>query len=153
MKIWLMFFIFIIGIAIGVSGTYLGPDLLRPYLPEIVQGKSVTLEGTVVSKELKQNMLLLTIDTDRGALLATFKKKVPKIELLVNEGDSIEFMLRKYEPFVEDPSIKKVKMGKQKPQAKKEGLTVTAPEGEIPSSPFQPKAEQPQELPEEQPSE
>ena len=142
MKLWIILFTLLIGIVLGVSGTYIAPDLIRPYLPEVIQGKSVTLEGTVVSKEHKQAKLLLTIDTDQGALLATFKKKVPEINLLINTGDGIEFALRKYEPFIEDPLIRKVKKEKPQPLIGTEKSRIISPpsEGDI-ALPSQPEAQ------------
>ncbi len=134
MKIWFFLLTFLIGVVLGVSGTYLAPDLIRPYLPEAIQGKSVTVEGTVVAKQRKQAWLLLTINTNQGALLATFKKRGEEIELLVNKGDTVEFVLRRYEPFVEDPVIKRVKKEKPQPQIQLEESSPLPPqqEGDIP---------------------
>jgi hypothetical protein len=133
-KIWIILLTLLIGIVLGVSGTYFVPDLIRPYLPELIQRKSAILEGTVVSKEHKQATLLLTINTDQGALLATFKKKVPQIDLLVNTGDRIEFTINSYKPFIQDPFIKKVK--KEKPRSLTgtgESSIVSPPsEGDVP---------------------
>jgi hypothetical protein len=133
-KIWIIFLTLLIGIVLGASGTYFVPDLIRPYLPELIQGKSAVLEGTVVSKEHKQATLLLTINTDQGALLATFKRKVPQIDLLVNTGDRIEFTLRSYKPFIQDPFIKKVKKEKPQPMTGTGESSIVSPpsEGDVP---------------------
>lgn len=141
MKAWLLLLIFVIGVALGVSGTYLAPDYILPYLPEVLKGKSVTVEGTVIEKELKQASLLLTINTSQGALLATFKKKVEKIGLLINKGDTIEFAIRKYEPFVEDPVIKRVKKGETQPGIQPE-LTVIMPTKPVDEVPLPEKPEE-----------
>lgn len=127
MKAWLLLLILVIGVALGVSGTYLAPDYILPYLPEVLKGKSVTVEGKVIEKELKQASLLLTINTNQGALLATFKKKVEQIGLLVNKGDIIEFVIRKYEPFVEDPVIRRVKKGETQPGIQPEQTVIIPP--------------------------
>ncbi len=134
MKFWIILITLIIGIVLGASGTYFVPDLIRPYLPEFIQGKSAILEGTVVSKEHKQATLLLTINTDQGALLATFKKKVPEIDLLVNTGDRIEFTTRSYKPFIDEPFIKKVKKEKSQPLIGTEERNIVSPpsEGNVP---------------------
>ncbi len=128
MKAWLLLLILVIGIALGVSGTYLAPDYILPYLPEVLKGKSVTVEGKVIEKELKQASLLLTINTNQGALLATFKKKVEKIGLLVNKGDTIEFAIRKYEPFIENPVIRRVIKGETQPGIQPEQIVIMPPE-------------------------
>jgi hypothetical protein len=71
-------------------------------------GKTTVVKGTVMAKQKKDNVLLLTVNTPQGELLATFKKKVDEIGLLVNEKDVIEFTLPKYMPFIEDPKIIRV---------------------------------------------
>jgi hypothetical protein len=127
-----LFFLFtlIMGIAIGVAGTYLAPDLIGPYLPEAIVGKSVIIEGKVVEKQLKQTSLLLTINTSEGALLATFKKRVEEIGLLVNEGDLVDLLLRRYEPFVENPGIKRVRKGEGPMPIQPEETTLEQPPSE-----------------------
>jgi hypothetical protein len=58
-----------------------------------------------MAKQKKETVLLLTVNTPEGALLATFTKKVDEISLLVNEKDVIEFMLPMYAPLIDDPKI------------------------------------------------
>ncbi|MFQ5586498.1 MAG: hypothetical protein ACE5GF_06730 [Thermodesulfobacteriota bacterium] len=106
---WLFILTFIIGLGLGVGGTYFAPDLLGPYLPAMFQRRGELVQGEVVAKQEKVPWLLLTINTPHGAILATFKKKVDEIALLVEVGDQIELFLRRYEPFVEDPRIKRVR--------------------------------------------
>lgn len=104
--------VFIAGIIAGIMIVFVAPDLIRSYLPETIKGKTITVEGTVVAKQRKQDWILLTISTPQGAILATFKKKVQEIELLVEEGDNVEFVLKRYEPFIDDPPIKRVRKEK-----------------------------------------
>ena len=102
------FFIFLIGLALGVLGAVLLPGLLGPYLPTSLQGSEETLAGLVTAKERQDDKLLLTVDSQRGAVLATFSRKVAEISLLVDEGDSVTLAVRLVEPFVEDPTIREV---------------------------------------------
>ncbi len=99
---------FIFGVILGILGTIFLPNYVRPYLPQWVTGKAIVVKGTVAAKQKKENALLLTVDTPEGVLLATFKKKVDEINLLINEKDVIEFTLPKYMPFIDDPKIIRV---------------------------------------------
>jgi hypothetical protein len=99
---------FIFGLALGILGAIFLPNYVRPYIPEWVTGKAVVVKGTVTAKLKKEDALLLTVDTPDGVLLATFKRKVDEINLLINEKDSIEFTLPKYMPFIDDPKIIRV---------------------------------------------
>jgi hypothetical protein len=102
------FALFLFGLVLGVLGAIFLPDYERPYIPQWVMGKTIVVKGTVAAKQKKENVLLLTVDTSEGALLATFKKKVDEINLLINEKDTIEFTLPKYMPFIDDPKIIRV---------------------------------------------
>jgi hypothetical protein len=99
---------FVFGLVLGILGTVFLPNYVRPYLPQWVTGKAIVVKGTVTAKQKTENALLLTVDTPDGVLLATFKKKVDEINLLVNEKDAIEFTLPKYMPFIDDPKIIRV---------------------------------------------
>jgi hypothetical protein len=146
MKIWVFFIIFIIGIVLGVVGTLKAPELIQPYLPSVLHSKTITLEGEVVKKETSQGMLIMTLNTNKGALLAKFRKKAGEIEILVNKGDIVEIALRKYEPFVQDPSIKRVKKGVTQQPAKREEAQPAASEPEMKMPVLtQPEAAKPQE--------
>jgi hypothetical protein len=117
---------FAAGIALGVGGTIYGPELLTPYLPELVQRKVAKIEGTVVVEKREGDHLLLTIQTQEGSILATFKEKVVETELLISEGDLITLVLRQYKPFVEDPVISRVR--KRQPQQQPDELAPSLPE-------------------------
>lgn len=99
---------FVFGLALGILGTIFLPGYVRPYIPQWVTGKAIVVKGTVAAKQKKEHALLLTVDTPDGVLLATFKKKVDEINLLINEKDTIEFTLPKYMPFIDDPKIIRV---------------------------------------------
>jgi hypothetical protein len=98
----------LIGLVLGVVGAIFLPNYVRPYLPQWIMGKTVVVTGTVAAKQKKEKVLLLTVETPEGVLLATFKRKVDEINLLVNEKDAIEFTLPKYMPFIDDPKIIRV---------------------------------------------
>ncbi|GAB4388821.1 MAG: hypothetical protein Kow0025_10410 [Thermodesulfovibrionales bacterium] len=111
MKGWSFFITLIVGVALGVAGMVYLPEKFDAFLPGSVGGKGVTVEGTVMEKMKKDGALLLTVNTPQGALLATVKKRVDEVGLLVGEGDRVEFVLKTYRPFIEDPVIKRVRKG------------------------------------------
>jgi hypothetical protein len=125
---------FAAGVALGASGVIYGPELVAPYLPEAVQRKIPNLEGTVVVEKREGDRLLLTIQTQEGSILATFKKRVAETELLISEGDLITIVLRQYRPFVEDPVVARVR--KQEPKQQRGDLAPSLPreEEQLPQS-------------------
>jgi len=132
MKTWIIVLILLIGVALGVSGTILAPKLAGPYLPESFRAKAEVVEGEVDRKLREQDRLLLTVQTSQGTVLATFKQKVAEIDLLVQKGDTVTLALRRYEPFVEDPAIERVrKLQPTKPEAAKQELIPRPKVGEL----------------------
>ncbi len=119
MKTRLIVLILLVGIALGVVGTIFGPDVAGPYLPEAFRGKKVaTIDGEVVRKLREGERLLLTVQTSQGSVLATFKKKVAEIDLLVQQGDTVTLALSRYEPFVDEPAIERVRKQEPTPRPK-----------------------------------
>ena len=107
-KIVVGIIILAVGVGFGLAiPKFLSPSL-SPYLPKGLQDKTEAVEGRVVRKSREEARLLLTVSTPRGALLATFTKQIPGIDLLVEEGDSIMLGIALYEPFVKDPHVKGV---------------------------------------------
>ena len=105
-----VFLILLIGISIGVGGAIFGPDLASPYLPDSFRVKKTeTVAGEVVRKQREGDRLLLTVQTSQGTVLATFKRKVAEIDLLVQQGDALTMAVSRYAPFVEDPAIERVR--------------------------------------------
>ena len=102
------FMVFLVGLTVGVAGTIFLPDLLSPYLPQSLRGAEEDVAGVVTAKERQQDQLLLTVDSRSGAVLATFSRKVAEIALLVDEGDSVTLSVETVEPFVDDPTIRRV---------------------------------------------
>jgi len=101
--------LFFVGLVLGAVLVLIGPRVAGPYLPEALKGKVEAVEGEVIRKQREPDRLLITVVTPRGALLATFKKKIPEVDLLVAEGDALTLGLHRFEPFVEDPAIQSVR--------------------------------------------
>jgi hypothetical protein len=101
--------LFLAGLVAGVLLATIGPPVVQPYLPAMLRGKVESVEGKVTRKQREDGRLLLTLVTPRGAILATFTKKVAEVDLLVAEGDTVTLGLRRLEPFVDDPVIQSVR--------------------------------------------
>jgi hypothetical protein len=99
---------FLIGSILGILFMIYLPSYVQPYLPESMTANESVVKGTVTAKEKKGDVLLLTVSTPEGALLATFKKKVDEVSLLINEKDEIQLTLPKYQPLIDDPKIVRV---------------------------------------------
>ena len=128
MKGTLVFLIFLVGIAVGIGGTMVAPDMVGPYLPAALRvNKTVTVEGEVIRKVREGDHLLLTVQTTQGTVLATFRKKVAEIELLVQQGDTLTLTVSRYEPFVSDPAIERVR--KQDLALRPQGSALPLPVG------------------------
>jgi len=139
--LWLL-----VGIVLGVAGTLFLPDLVAPYLPTVLRRQSVEVTGPVLAKRMEQDQLLLTVDTRRGALLATFRQRVSEIGLLVDAGDTITLGLREYRPLVNDPVLEAVKKGPGGGPVGRRPVTGRAPE-EAEPSPSAPGRSMPNGLP------
>ncbi|MDH3296788.1 MAG: hypothetical protein OEM23_01310 [Gemmatimonadota bacterium] len=101
------------GIVLGVLGTVFLPRLAAPYLPDALRGEHQEVAGTVNAKAAEVDRLLLTVGSDVGAMLVTYTKNVPEIDLLVDVGDSVVLVVGEYAPFVENAKIRRVtKQGK-----------------------------------------
>lgn len=100
------------GLVLGAVGAVFLPDLARPYLPPALRMGEEEVAGLVLDKRTEGERLLLTVDTDRGATLASFSRRVSEIDLLVTEGDSVTLGLGAYAPLVEDPSLAGVRKGR-----------------------------------------
>jgi hypothetical protein len=101
-------FIFVFGVAVGLTGAFLGPRYFGAYLPAFIAGETHSVVGSVVRMQREPDRLLVTISTAEGTMLATFTQKVSEIALLLAESDAITIALRRYEPFVTNPPIVKV---------------------------------------------
>jgi hypothetical protein len=100
---------FLAGLLIGIAGTLVLPPLLRPYLPDSLRGSQELAIGPVLAEQREGDRLLLTVQAEQGAMLATFTERVPEIDLLVGVGDTVTLGVPRYQPFVENPSFEGVK--------------------------------------------
>ncbi len=75
-----------------------------------------------LSHPVGRDRLLLTVQTSQGSFLVTFKKKVAEIDLLVQQGDTLTLALRRYEPFVDEPAIERVRRLDPTPRPKAHAL-------------------------------
>ena len=100
---------FVGGLVLGVIVTIFAPRFLGPYLPANLGGGIEGIEGKVATKQKEGDRLILTIHTAEGAILATFKKRITEIDILVATGDSITLARRNYKAFLEDPGIGRVR--------------------------------------------
>lgn len=99
---------FVVGAVVGMVGAIVLPPLLHRYLPSALRAPEQMLRGVVVAKGKEGGRLLITLATPQGTTLATFTEGTAKIDLLVQEGDSMALAVRKYGPFVENPRIARV---------------------------------------------
>lgn len=102
---------FLMGTALGVAATLLVPRYLTPYLPPALGGGLVQVSGQVLDKQRESGRLLLTLDSDRGAMLATFRDRISELDLLIGRGDSLELAMAEFRPFVDGPRLRGVKKG------------------------------------------
>lgn len=100
------------GIVLGVAATLLVPRYVTPYLPGPLRSGELRVQGPVLAEQREEDRLLLTVETEQGAMLATFRRQVAEIALLVDEGDTVTLGLREYAPFVEDPRLVGVYKGR-----------------------------------------
>ena len=109
--------VFVLGVGLGLGAPFLAARYAQPYIPQFLQEAVHPLTGTVTHKERQQDRLLMTVTTRDGTILATFRKQVPEIDLLVEEQDSVTLDVKQYEPFVTDPPVIKVnKLTRQVPE-------------------------------------
>ena len=132
--------IFILGVIVGLLLAILGQPVLNALLPESWGGGAGPTTGQVVAKRLQDDRLLLTLESEDGAVLATFQQRVPEIDLLIEEGDRVTLGITSYEPFVEDPKVLGVK--KRPKEAAEPGSAADAPASEPPVE-AGPEAEEP----------
>ena len=116
-QIWAFVGCFVGGLIIGIVAMVYLPATMESYFPELMGGGDLDgITGTVATKQRKGNDLLLTILTPEGAILATFKKKVTEIDILVDAGDTISLVRKDYRAFLEDPRIGRVRKQVEEPR-------------------------------------
>jgi hypothetical protein len=123
------FVIFMLGLVVGIVGTVVVPDLVRPRLP-FLSSEGVPLAGVVSGKQTETDRLLLTLLTPDGTILATFTEEVAEVGLLIQPGDSVTLEVREYAPFLDDPTIARVVPGPRLSGAPSAEQTETTQNGE-----------------------
>lgn len=96
------------GVVIGVLGAVFLPDLASPYLPDSLRAERVQVAGVVEAKSTEGDRLLLTVGSEAGATLVTFRDDIARIDLLVSVGDSVRLEVDEYTPFIDDADIRRV---------------------------------------------
>jgi len=113
MRGWIILLVtLLVGAGLGAAGTVYGPAAVDPYLPKDLRIRSRIVEGQVTKKQREPNRVLVKIETEQGVILAAFTKRMAEIDLLVEPGDTIALALPGGQPFVDDPSIERVKRPK-----------------------------------------
>ncbi|MDP2577878.1 MAG: hypothetical protein Q8W48_09225, partial [Candidatus Palauibacterales bacterium] len=107
----------IVGLVLGITAGLWAPKLLGDRLPQAVRRSDSLVTGIVLAKQRETDRLLLTVETPEGAILATFKEKIEEIALLVDVDDTMTFELRRYSPFIDDPTIAGVRKSGAAPAA------------------------------------
>lgn len=134
------------GVALGAAAALFLPDLVAPYLPEALRPGREAISGAVLAKRTEGDRLLLTVNTPRGAMLATFRRQVAEIDLLVEEGDTVTLGIDGYAALIEEPELEAVRKGSPRPrssdggragpeEAPDERPSPPRPEGESESAP------------------
>jgi hypothetical protein len=67
--------LFLLGVGFGLGAPFLASRYAQPYLPRFFQETVHPLTGTVTHKEREQDRLLMTVTTQDGTILATFRKR------------------------------------------------------------------------------
>lgn len=96
------------GIVVGVLGAVFLPDIASPYLPDALRGDKEQVAGVVEAKATEGDRLLLTVGSEAGATLVTFRRDIAEIDLLVSVGDSVRLTVEEYAPFIDDAEISRV---------------------------------------------
>ncbi len=128
------FLLFLLGAAVGVAAALVAPRFLGPYLPAAFTGGGERVEGEVLGKRREGERLLLTVETPRGAVLASFRDRVAEIDLLVEEGDSVSLGLGRYRPFVDDPEVEGVRKAAARGRRPESAVGEGSPEAEPPGT-------------------
>lgn len=96
------------GLVTGILAAVFLPDLAAPYLPDALSGEQNHVAGVVEAKSTEGDRVLLTIGSEAGATLVTFRDDIAEIDLLVSVGDSVLLSVDEYAPFINDAEISRV---------------------------------------------
>lgn len=118
-------------VVVGILGTIFLPRLAAPYLPEVLRGEQQEVSGIVEAKSAEVDRLLLTVGSEAGAMLVTYTKNVPEIDLLIDVGDSVVLVVDEYAPFINDARIRRVMKRDQVIEAEPIAEPVSEPIAEV----------------------
>jgi len=117
------------GLVLGIAGTVFVPRLLAPYLPDLFGGHGEILTGPVLAEERDGDRLLLTIQAEQGAFIASFTQRVAEIGMLVAPGDTVTLAVEDYDPFIENPDFEGVRKGAAPSDRQPGGDAAATPSG------------------------
>ncbi|MBI2080462.1 MAG: hypothetical protein HYT86_01870 [candidate division NC10 bacterium] len=101
-----------IGLVLGAAAALLVPRWLAPALPESWRPEQTLIVGQVLQKVERETQVRLVVETEWGALLASFTDEAAeRVRLLVDEGDEVALVLSAYQPFVDNPEVARVVKG------------------------------------------
>lgn len=96
------------GLFLGWLSASLAPKSWQAYIPDALRPGG-QVDGVVLEKSTETDRLLLKLTTEQGMILATFSERQEEIDLLVEDGDTVTIRVQRYEPFLEDPPIERVR--------------------------------------------
>ena len=113
------------GIIMGVAIALVAPRYAQPYLRDlpVALSQDTMAAGTVMEKHVEDERVVLRVSTEEGVTLAIFTQNLGDIDLLIGHGDWVELGAGRYEPFLNDPAIRRVRPAE------------TDPQGDIPAAP------------------
>jgi hypothetical protein len=110
---------FLLGLVVGVLAVVLVPSWWESVVPDSLFPQE-TVAGRVLEKDRESGRLLVKLETSEGVLLATFTERQDAIDLLVEVGDSVTLRIARYEPFLTDPRLDRVRKSEASPHRAKD---------------------------------
>jgi hypothetical protein len=99
---------FVLGLVLGTVGAVLAPSWWQSIVPDSLFPQG-TVSGLVLQKDRESGRLLVKLATGEGVLLATFTERQDAIDLLVELGDTVTLRVARYQPFLTDPRLDRVR--------------------------------------------
>jgi hypothetical protein len=99
---------FVLGLVLGTVGAVLAPSWWESVIPDSLFPQG-TVSGLVLQKDRESGKLLVKLATGEGVLLATFTERQDAIDLLVEVGDTVTLRVARYQPFLTDPRLDRVR--------------------------------------------
>jgi hypothetical protein len=135
---------FLLGLIVGGLAVVLTPSWWETLVPDSLFPQE-TVSGLVLQKDRESGRLLVKLETGEGVLLATFTERQDAIDLLVEAGDSVTLRVPRYEPFLTDPRLERVRKSdtsKEVPTSHPEetGAGAKRPEPDVPAEAPEPEA-------------